>query len=186
MERKSGINNSQVLKTRSWIFEALIHLMDEKAFEKIKVSDISKKAGIARQTFYRNYRDKYDVIGQFLNDTFNMKFLTTEQSDIKNNVILTFHYKYLVKHHKNLKKILTTMNIDAVFAQKLKEWRIKIIECYKERLSPKEYQIWRYKVYYQISGCFQILNDWFINDRPIPVKDIMLILNSFAISNKVR
>jgi AcrR family transcriptional regulator len=53
--QKSGSNNRQVRRTRSWISEALMLLMDEKPYDKITVSDITEKAGIARQTFYRNY-----------------------------------------------------------------------------------------------------------------------------------
>jgi hypothetical protein len=44
-------------------------LMDEKPYSKITVSDITEKAGIARQTFYRIFRDlqKYpmSLIKQF-------------------------------------------------------------------------------------------------------------------------
>jgi hypothetical protein len=160
--------------------------MDEKALEKITVSDITKKAGIARQTFYRNFTGIYDIIGQFLNDTFNMEFLQIESSDVKKNVILTFNYKYLVRHHKNLNKILSCINIDNIFAEKIKEWRDTIIECYNGKLTPNEYLIWRYKVYYQINGCIQVFGDWFKNNMPIPVKEIIFILNSLAIPKKVQ
>lgn len=55
-------NNEANLITRESICTALLQLMDSVAFEKITVSELVRKAGVSRQSFYRNYKTKEDVI----------------------------------------------------------------------------------------------------------------------------
>lgn len=48
--------------TRHYIVTALFKLMHEYEYEKIAVTDIVRKAGVGRATFYRYFRSKEDVI----------------------------------------------------------------------------------------------------------------------------
>ena len=51
-------------KTRGKIKAALTELMVEKGFDAITVSDITRRAGINRGTFYLHFVDKYDALDQ--------------------------------------------------------------------------------------------------------------------------
>lgn len=51
----------RVIKTRQAIRSAFISLMNEKGFAHITVQDILERALINRKTFYKYYRDKYDL-----------------------------------------------------------------------------------------------------------------------------
>ena len=46
----------------SKLAEALACLMETQPFDKISTSDILKRSGVSRSTFYRKYRDKYDLL----------------------------------------------------------------------------------------------------------------------------
>ena len=65
------IVNKQVRRTRDWIFNALLSLLDEKKYEDIKIANITEKAGVARQSFYRNYEGKDDIISKFIENLFS-------------------------------------------------------------------------------------------------------------------
>ena len=52
----------RVKYTREWTFEALYRLLEVKKYEDIKISEIIKKAGISRATFYRNFSTKDDIV----------------------------------------------------------------------------------------------------------------------------
>ena len=52
------------------IKKAFVDLLQEEPFEKVKVSEIARRAGIDRQTFYLHYVDKYDLL-----DKMNKEFL---------------------------------------------------------------------------------------------------------------
>jgi AcrR family transcriptional regulator len=52
-------------RTREVLGDAIIGLMHEKTFQKIKVSEVLERAEVGRSTFYSHYRDKEDL---FLSD----------------------------------------------------------------------------------------------------------------------
>ena len=56
--------NSQDIRSelsRSWMCAALLQLMEEKPFNRISITEITKKAGVSRVTFYRHYTSKEDI-----------------------------------------------------------------------------------------------------------------------------
>jgi AcrR family transcriptional regulator len=189
MIRKSSKPNRQVERTKSWIFDALMLLMDEKPYDKITVSDIADKAGVARPTFYRNYIDKDEVILQYLNNSFNAEIMSTEKvnkDDKPNNIVLTFDVKYLIKNQKNIKKILSTADVEARIYRELQVYTLLLIKSYKKQLSTEEYLICHYKICYQITGSLKVLFDWFINNMPMPVEKLVPMLNAMNIPKTVQ
>ena len=50
------------------IGEAVFALMDKKAYSAIKISDIVKKAGVSRMTFYHYYESKEDALADFFHE----------------------------------------------------------------------------------------------------------------------
>ena len=189
MLQKSNKDNRQVKRTKTWIFDALMLLMDKKSYEKITVSDIAEKAGIARPTFYRNYNDKDDVIFEYLMNTVNIELLDTEKSKNEDNnevIVLLFDFKYMIKHQKNLKKILSTVDIENRIQRELQKYPLSLIERYKKQLSAEEYLICRYKICYQITGSLRILLDWFINNMPMPLEKFIPLINAMNIPKTVQ
>jgi len=188
MIQKSGKPNRQAERTKSWIFDALMILMDDKPYDKITVSDIADKAGVARPTFYRNFNDKDEVILQYLNNSFitEMSMEKDNKGDKVNNIVLNFDVKYLTKHQKDLKKILSTASVEALIYRKLQIYTLSLIKGYKKHLSPEEYLIFSYKICYQITGSLKVLFDWFINNMPMPVEKLVPMLNAMNIPETVQ
>lgn len=62
IERK---NNKIVTES---ITIALIQLMEKKDFCNISITELTKRAGVGRVSFYRNFVDKEDVLRKYLND----------------------------------------------------------------------------------------------------------------------
>lgn len=56
-------------QTRARIKKALIGLIREKGFDAITVSDLTRRAGINRGTFYLHFVDKYDLLDQLEAET---------------------------------------------------------------------------------------------------------------------
>ena len=44
------------------IYEALVILMETKPYKEITITDITRKAGVSRMAYYRNYQDKDDIL----------------------------------------------------------------------------------------------------------------------------
>ncbi len=58
--------NQKTRFTRTCIAQAILILLETTEFEKLKVSDIIRKAGVARQTFYTYYHSPYEALTDYL------------------------------------------------------------------------------------------------------------------------
>lgn len=72
------MNNERMSK--DYIKEALLQLMAQQDYNQISITDITKRAGVNRVTFYRNYNSKEEIIKKILNDC-NDKFEQNKNSD---------------------------------------------------------------------------------------------------------
>lgn len=60
------INSIEHLVVNNALTEALFRLMCEKPFADITITELTRKAGTSRATFYRNFESKEDVIAGFI------------------------------------------------------------------------------------------------------------------------
>ena len=51
---------------REYIVTALVDMMKTRDWQAISVTDISKKAGVSRMTYYRNYSSKEDILNKYM------------------------------------------------------------------------------------------------------------------------
>ena len=51
--------------SKSYITDALFSLMEEAPYDNISISDICKKAGVGRATFYRHFKTKEEVVKEY-------------------------------------------------------------------------------------------------------------------------
>lgn len=108
MQEMNG-HQKQKEQSRQMIVSALFELLDEKEYSKISVSEIVKRADVARRTFYRLYDNKEDIIRNYFEqlcqeyqnsypklDSYNFKQIAREY--------FSFWYQYrdrLLKFHKS-------------------------------------------------------------------------------------
>ncbi|MBR1684696.1 MAG: TetR/AcrR family transcriptional regulator, partial [Clostridia bacterium] len=54
--------SAQSRQSREWIATALTELMEKQPYAQITISEITRRAGVARLTFYRHYATKEEVL----------------------------------------------------------------------------------------------------------------------------
>jgi AcrR family transcriptional regulator len=64
MSKKNDRLDPRVRRTRKFLMEALIELIQERGYKGIKIQDITDRATLNRATFYLHYRDKDDLLRQ--------------------------------------------------------------------------------------------------------------------------
>lgn len=62
----------RIVRTRDTLGDALVELMQEKAFDEITVQEVLDRAGVGRSTFYAHYRDKDDLFLSDVEDFFDL------------------------------------------------------------------------------------------------------------------
>ncbi|MEV5749751.1 TetR/AcrR family transcriptional regulator [Actinoallomurus sp. NPDC052308] len=60
--------NVRVRRTRTLLRQALVELIEERGFDRITVGQITERAMVSRAAFYRNYRDKYQLVEQIFEE----------------------------------------------------------------------------------------------------------------------
>ena len=108
------MNKEQLSK--DYITEALLQLMGKMDYDKITITEITKKAGVNRVTFYRNFNSKDDIIKECLlpynpnKSNENGMFLILKYfSDNRNLIKLLYKSKC---QHLLLEHILNNWNYD--------------------------------------------------------------------------
>jgi AcrR family transcriptional regulator len=174
MAGKTKAHDKQIGRSRACIVEALFSLMKKFSYSKIFVSDIIKKSGIARPTFYRHYRSKDDIILQFLENCFAPTKSEPPHVDANKGYLylMSLPLKQYIRHGAALKIILNSEAEYLVF-QHIKKWESHVLDLYKNTLTPQEYISLKYTVLFSMAGSTQIILDWIRNDMPIPAERLI-------------
>jgi len=65
------------MDTKSILFNVAKDLLSKKSIESITVQEILDTAKVSRSTFYRFFRDKYDIVCELYKETFSEDYLKT-------------------------------------------------------------------------------------------------------------
>lgn len=179
LHQKKSVNG-QVEFTRKWIFQALIILLETTPYDKIKIISITKKAGVARQTFYRNFKSKDDIISQFLDYVLKerLKIIKKVKDDTENDV----PFAHLKKHREDLLIIMKAVPRYLIL-ERVEKFIDYLVELYKEehtnidKLNELHY---KYSIKYQIAGFSTILVDWLKDDMLLSFEDMREMIREFG------
>lgn len=69
------------METKLKLADALKAIVKQKSLEKITVQDIVKEANVTRQTFYRHFQDKYDLLNWYFEKLVQTSFQQMGVSD---------------------------------------------------------------------------------------------------------
>lgn len=125
------------IRSEKNIKQAFIDLLQDQPFDKIKVSEIARKTGIDRQTFYLHYIDKYDLLDK-MNKEFMQVFKPILLERLKSSNALApekieniYHknFPYLNKHRREILSLLKIDTGNICLKRDLKEF---VVEKYQE------------------------------------------------------
>ncbi|MBR3523142.1 MAG: TetR/AcrR family transcriptional regulator C-terminal domain-containing protein [Bacilli bacterium] len=150
-------------KTKTYLANALLELLKEKDFDKIKVNEICDKALIHKTTFYNHFEDKYELLNYTLlkihhEITDNTKF---EGSLIDYYLSIAKYYIKYIKDNPELFKsiIANDNNTGLILFQKLYVKDIaEKITINNIREVPANYA-----AHFYVSAVLAIISEWFIN-----------------------
>lgn len=144
---------TEVLK--DYITQALLSLMENKDFHAISIKEITKKAGVNRSTYYRNFNSKNDIIKYYFDKLHNEYYIKSDISKITdvNTIYNLFNHYYKYKEellliHKNGLSYLILDSLNEIFKITTKEQVFSAT----------------YKLYFYAGGIFNILLLWLSND----------------------
>lgn len=160
--------NKQVRRTREWVFGALLSLLGKKPYDEIKIATIAEEAGVARQSFYRNYANKDDIVCQYFitlldsyTDKINEHYGSIPLDSVEEYVspkfardVFRMFYELLFENREDIMK-LKNASLSHMFDMAVREYindlRRSIIGVSPDKL---------YLLAYQFGGVSSITVEW--------------------------
>ncbi|PFE59261.1 TetR family transcriptional regulator [Bacillus cereus] len=143
--------------SQEYITEALFLLLQEKKLEDITVTDLCKKAGVARVTFYKYYRNIYDVINALMQKSVD-KFLE-EITYLDPHYSLQLFIEGLISAMAN-ERILLKNLIDSNMSGLFLDYVNSAIKSIFETDNPISNNMSRTQVLFFAGGFFNVFIDW--------------------------
>lgn len=170
--------NSQAKKTRLWLRDALLSLMKEGSFDRIKINEITTRADVSRLTFYNHFNSKEEILTEYIETIleeyfFEMKTGDSDHSDSMYQLVLVFEryewfFNLLIRDSlTDLLKDRFAENYDRIY---------KSISGVQIDTSKDGY------IYYArffASSLTEIIVQWLSNGRQEPAQDIANLIIRF-------
>lgn len=192
-------NESKYFSTAEKMDSALMEILKTKSFEYITVSEICKKAGVNRSTFYLHYENTRDLLEETIRnmtDDFISYFvpdgkilpINFEESQKDKLVFISEEYlmPYLSYFKENRKIFLTVFENGKLFGFEETYEKLfnnifdPILDVFKYPESERKYVMAFY-----LNGINSIMIEWIKEDCVKPEKEVVKIINDciFGLNN---
>jgi AcrR family transcriptional regulator len=173
--------NIQVTRSKEWIYNALIYLLKKNTFRKISIEDITKKAGVARPTFYRNFGSKEDILINQGRKIYE-KLITDLETGINEGNVTYNSINKIVRvfdEYSELFEALIKNNLEFLIFQsfegEISHLLKKVFGIDKED---------KYKAKFFEGALFSIIVEWIKNSKAESVEEMTKIIYNLVTFNK--
>lgn len=168
-------NNPTALHSREWLVDALLALMEEKAYSGITIKDICGRAGLSRQTFYNFFDGKDSIIRFCIHRCYSemMKSLA-EKCPVKLADITEQLMETLYQNRKLMERIVAH-RLDYFLELEL----ALVIRVFAGQISPdakKESD--RYATAFLTGAVAHMILYWFKDEKPMEKQQLSALLCS--------
>lgn len=183
-------SESKYFNTAKKMDKALISLLEEKSFEYITVSEICKKAGVNRSTFYLHYENTVDLLNEtarFLLDDF-MSYFNVDVKNITNkfkessldelNFISNEYLQPYLTYIKDNKSVFSTVllhsgsfGFNEIFQKLYENIFNPILERYNYPAADRKYAMMFY-----LNGITAIVKEWLKDGCEKTIKEVSQII----------
>lgn len=155
--------NQRVVLTKRLLKESLVEILRNKSIETISVSELCKRAGINRSTFYSHYSIPSDILAEMKEDFAAdlAESLKNEEQELTPKERLVHICRFIYENRETEKIILLNSNDDEVLsaavASSFDVWGINI-PFMDEKQMDKDTQKLVRSFYFH--GIFRVLREW--------------------------
>jgi AcrR family transcriptional regulator len=109
-----------VRRTRTLLREALIELIEERGFDALTIAALTERAMVSRAAFYRQYRDKYDVVEQIFEDAMAALLAAVDELGVDHPAQIWVAFFEHIATYERLYRVLLGAKGSPWFAHKMR------------------------------------------------------------------
>lgn len=154
--------NAYSIRMMSYITDALLLLMKSKSYYSISITELTNKAGVDRNTYYRHFGSKEDIIRYFyelLMEEFIHAYQSAGTADQRTFFSILFQTFY---HHREQLLLIHRTGLSALLLDALHE--MAHYDDKKKTVSPEQL----YRLGFQLGDIHSSLLGWFEQGMQIP------------------
>lgn len=179
IETASTLTDARQVRTRRSLLDALLMLLETRAFEQVTIREIARQAGIGYATFFRHYPSKeallHDLaageIGALLARALPVLFAV----DTRQSCVTLFHY---VDDRRALWSALLTGGAATMLKQEFTAQARRIAE---ETGGPGGWLPDELRVIFAVSATVEVIAWWLGQDSSVPVEKMAEILDRLVV-----
>lgn len=156
---------------KTYMAQSLLLLLEKSAFDEISIGEITRRAGVNRSTYYRNFTSKEDVVRFYLNqimEEYIAAYALLGKRSLEDYLETLFQHFYA---RKNELLLLYQNNLSHLLLDTLNEWLHQSKKA--ERIEAQE----QYRIAYHVGGVYNHLMLWFsrgMEEKPLEMVQIAL------------
>ena len=168
------------MDTKTIFGESLLALNKTKDLDKITISDILKKAGFSRQTFYNHFADKYELLSYTLDKHIPFKISESSADDPESPGLIEEIITHIDRHREVYCSIVKNRSSETVSdkIQQLLEHKLNLIANDKIQNGgelPVAPEFW--SAFYA-GACINTVNKWLEGKINITAKELISNLST--------
>lgn len=173
-EKTRRETDKRVLKTKKAIKAAHLSIMEEKDISDITISELTRKAGINRRTFYTHYRSISDIIDEIESDMVALLSEVVQKIDVIDirksayNVFIELNEMVAVEFDYYFSRV--RMDMRGVFMTRLKGIASELADKLLSENSNLSRETAEMISEYIVGGFFNVFVEWRTSGGNIPVE----------------
>lgn len=171
----------RILMTKRMLKSALTEMLKEMDIYNVSIRELCERADVNRTTFYKHYRNQFDLLDEMENDLLHSIEKTIENVAESNGV---FFVKLLVFLEENLEfvRLFFNANVDPDFPKKLFSLAVVIRSMEKGMKDVPRNEL-EYVNRFMLSGIYEMIHFWLNKeDRESSEKMAAIIMERFRIN----
>lgn len=154
--------NPSVIRSKQLITDALLELMLEEDFNRITITQITKRGQVDRKTFYRNFESKEDILLEYCDQLANDFIERIKNSEALNCYKVGLLYFEFWLENLDFLKLLAHQHLLWFFSCKFNK---RVPDIFKVISIVANYQdidedFYEYQLYYISGGIWSLLLKW--------------------------
>lgn len=161
-------------KSRGYLLEALLILMERTPYPKITVSDVARRAGVSRTSFYRHFPTKESIIVDYFDHMFQeyLERIGPTPPDLRFCAQLFFTY---IDQHQELLRILILHGLGALVEERLGVYLTRLLEAVVRSPEPLP----PLKKAFLVGGSIALLGQWVRDGGRQDATELLVVVESF-------
>lgn len=166
-------------KSKLWMKNALLKLMQTENYQAITIQEITDNAGLSRRTFYRNYSSKDEIIeGCFYEIWLEYISLLLQQKDLSLPNIARVFFT-VMKNHLNFLLLVNRHQLLPLFLAKVDELLPPAFAVVKGESTSFSKERIEYALTFSTGGFMRILIRWLNDSEQKSPEEMAVIVEDF-------